>query len=122
MDFDEKYTKLSHICNDWMIDNKFKFLAFLINNQIIRKYKNFDNGWIFKTNITDSKGFYKCKNGENEEIFINIDNEIYILREWWLKLNIDSNKNNFDLIKLINDIHNYNEIIIKKGWGFIYGK
>lgn len=76
----EKYLNIEYISQNWLIYDKYDILEYLERNKLIT-YKN----GVRVYDIT-TYGLFKCRDGVERVVYVYMNSEHYILREFWIKL------------------------------------
>lgn len=91
MDFD-RYKRLEFIGHNWQIGNPHNLLLYLENLGLI--YKNNEGRYDC---VLDEKFLFKCDDGVERVVFVEYNNDYYLLLEFWIKMVVINGKRNNDI-------------------------
>ena len=93
----DKYYNLEFIQQQWII-NRYNIVPYLERNGIIKN----ENG--VKVFDPSKHGMFKCRDGSEEPVYICMDGEEYILKEFWKKLMVIGKNWNPPVLDRINNL------------------
>ena len=88
MDFDI-YKRLEYIRHNWQIGNTHNLIMYLESLGLI--YKNKEGKY---ESVLDERFLFKCDDDVERVVFVEYNNEYYLLLEFWIKLVVVNGKRN----------------------------
>ena len=88
MDFD-RYKRLEYIRHNWQIGNTHNLIMYLESLGLI--YKNEEGK---HDSVLDERFLFKCDDDVERVVFVEYNNEYYLLLEFWIKLVVVNGKRN----------------------------